>query len=128
MLVPDIEIIGSAAIVVGIGTSIKRKLSIWRGKRHKDPQRLFTQAQRREIFANCDGRCEYPTFLLGRCRAPATEADHIFPWSLGGQTTIENGSGLCKRHNLHKSNHIPSRRYMRRLRANRNKRKVNSDR
>lgn len=114
------EEIGLAAVfALSMARNLQHKFRIWRGKRNRDPRRLFSSAQRRQIFLKAHGQCEYPRFMLGRCPEDATEADHIFPWSLGGKTDVDNGSALCKKHNLHKSNRIPSRRYKRALQRNR---------
>ncbi|RKY53653.1 MAG: HNH endonuclease, partial [Candidatus Neomarinimicrobiota bacterium] len=32
------------------------------------------------------------------------QADHIIPWSKGGETTVENGQALCQRCNGSKGN------------------------
>jgi 5-methylcytosine-specific restriction endonuclease McrA len=113
------EVGGVVLVIAAAFRSIRFRLRISRGKRNKDPQRLFNQSQKRELYTRCGYRCEYPRPFLGRCHAKATEADHVYPWSLGGPTTLENAAGLCKRHNLKKSNHIPTRRYMRALNRNR---------
>ena len=34
-------------------------------------------------------------------------ADHIFPYSLGGKTILDNCQALCPTCNLKKSNHYP---------------------
>jgi hypothetical protein len=81
----------------------------------KDPQRSFTQAQRAAIFSRCGGRCEHHWPIVGRCRSAATHADHVWPWSKGGPTTLANAAGLCAFHNLSKGSRRPSIAYIRRL-------------
>ena len=60
------------------------------------------------------GRCEHSA-LGFRCRTPGGHADHIYPWSRGGRTTMANCQSLCPKHNLQKSAHIPSKFYIYRL-------------
>ena len=84
-------------------------------RRHLDPQRLYSTAQRRLIFELCGGRCEHKSMFWRRCRQPATHADHVYPHSRGGATTVENGQGLCQFHNLSKGGRTPSRIYRARL-------------
>lgn len=74
----------------------------WRARR--DPWRGFRFATRRRVFERAAGRCEAAAFLVwGRCKAEATEADHIYPWSRGGATILSNGQALCRAHNRAKS-------------------------
>ena len=58
----------------------------------KDPKRLFTPAQRREIFSQSNGICR-------ECKIQLSEtnfhADHIIPHVSGGKTVVENGQALC---------------------------------
>lgn len=88
-------------------------------RKPRDPQRLFTAAQRREMLDRSGGRCEHNPLIGGRCRAVANAGDHIYPWSKGGLTILSNGQMLCRRHNSQKSNHIPSRFYIHRLEVRR---------
>lgn len=106
-----------AAAVVGGGYALTRI----RGKQSgdgKDGQRLFSSSQREEAKRRAGGRCEASTFGF-RCRKPGEHADHIYPHSKGGQTTMSNCQSLCAPHNLAKSAKIPSRFYMSRLVARR---------
>lgn len=69
----------------------------------QDPQRMYTPEQRKEMFARAGGQCEYTGLLpWTRCRKPAEHADHLFPWSRGGATTLANGVASCARHNTSK--------------------------
>lgn len=76
----------------------------------KDPQRLYTPDQRYQLWKKQDGVC-----LVTREIIPESEinddskwaADHIIPFSKGGQTTIENGQLISKLANLKKSNKLP---------------------
>lgn len=91
-----------------------------RGAREqRDPQRVFTAAQRQAMFRRAGGQCEHKRMILPRCTAAPTHADHIFPWSRGGATVLSNGQALCARHNLAKSNKVPSSFYIWRLESRR---------
>jgi 5-methylcytosine-specific restriction endonuclease McrA len=69
----------------------------------KDPQRAYTSEQRTESFSLAGGQCEYTSsFLLFRCRRPAEHADHLFPWSRGGATSLANCVAACQHCNLSK--------------------------
>lgn len=68
-----------------------------------DPWRRYTGNARRQVMARASNRCEGAVFLAwGRCPDPATEVDHIYPWSRSGPTTPSNGQALCKSHNRSK--------------------------
>jgi hypothetical protein len=74
----------------------------------RDPWRGFKFAARRAVMARAGGRCEAPILLAwGRCPDPATDIDHIYPWSRGGPTVVSNGQALCRTHNRRKSNLRP---------------------
>jgi hypothetical protein len=64
-------------------------------------QRLFTGPTRRAIEVR-DRRCTDPL-----CDKPADqcEADHIIPFSQGGETTVENGRLRCGFHNRRRNHH-----------------------
>lgn len=53
----------------------------------------FTSAQRREIKARANNRCQ-------RCGCDITHkrwrANHIIPVALGGESVVENGEALCE--------------------------------
>ena len=74
----------------------------------RDPWRGFKFATRRAVMARAGGRCEAPMILAwGRCHDPATEVDHIYPWSRGGPSVVSNGQALCHAHNRRKSSLRP---------------------
>lgn len=75
----------------------------------RDPQRLFSDSERRAIFARAGDRCEHVSMLGRRCHAAASHADHVHPWSKGGATTLANAQALCARHNLTKAGGVPPR-------------------
>jgi hypothetical protein len=71
---------------------------------HTDPQRLFTEAQRIAIYRRDGGLCQAcleEGLSEEEARVPWTEfeADHIIPHHKGGETSLENGQLLCRRHN-----------------------------
>lgn len=74
----------------------------------KDPQRGFTSQQRSECFRRAGNRCEMETIWFGRCLGTAEHADHWLPHSRGGATNLANAVAACARHNLAKSDTVPS--------------------
>jgi hypothetical protein len=82
--------------------------SIIHGGHPRDPVRRFARLDKAQILRRAGGRCEHNGWISGRCRATqALEADHVHPWSRGGQTAVTNGQALCKRHNREKRATIP---------------------
>ncbi|MFW5928268.1 MAG: HNH endonuclease family protein, partial [Thermoplasmatota archaeon] len=70
-----------------------------------DEKRLFSKAQRIEIYRRDDGKCQ---MCLEDENIPDEEAkipwdkfdaDHVVKHSEGGKTTVENGRLLCRKHN-----------------------------
>jgi len=53
-----------------------------------DSRRLFSQGQKAELWARCQGRCGLCGEVIPEDKA---EYDHIQPWILGGRTETENG-------------------------------------
>lgn len=87
-----------------------------RAFQRRDPWRGFKYGPRRTVFARAQGRCEAARFIVwGRCPSPATEADHVYPWSRSGPTVLSNGQALCRGHNRSKSNLRPPWWYVRGL-------------
>ncbi|MDR1451705.1 MAG: DUF262 domain-containing protein [Helicobacteraceae bacterium] len=62
--------------------------------------RTFSDKQKQETYARQEGVC---TICKKRFEIGEMEADHITPWSQGGETTIENCQMLCKEDNRRKS-------------------------
>lgn len=81
----------------------------------KDSKRAFTSSQRTAAFTRAGNQCEHFGLFGRRCTASPSHADHIYPHSKGGATTLSNCQALCARHNLAKSAHVPSRLYVARL-------------
>lgn len=68
-----------------------------------DPQRAFTEAQRKVIWLRDDKRCQVKTHCGGmECDWDNWHADHKSPWSKGGTTTVANGQVCCPSCNLSK--------------------------
>ena len=66
----------------------------------KDRHRTFTEVQRRIIWANTKRK---KCYRCGReLKWPNFEIDHVYPYSKGGKTTIENSAIICKRCNCKK--------------------------
>jgi len=65
-------------------------------------RRLFTRRERRVLYRRADGRCEQCGAAIGR----DFHADHVYPFSKGGQTTLDNGQALCRPCNLKKTDMI----------------------
>lgn len=100
---------------VAVMAVVRTLAGLFAGSAQRDPQRLYSVDQKREMIRLCGGRCEHKTWWLPRCRGAAEHADHIVPWSKGGATSVSNGQMLCAYHNLLKSNWMPSRTYIVRL-------------
>lgn len=71
-----------------------------------DKQRVFTDDQRRAIWRRDQGICQIKDKCNGvKCEWDASwHADHIKPWSKGGETTVANGQVACAACNLAKGN------------------------
>lgn len=97
----------------------------WRRKRRSRPslyrrvlwypnarrRRDFTAEQRATMYARDGGRCHYCGVLVHyemNCQwvdgcDTCFEADHVVPWSRGGETVLSNGVTACRFHNRLKS-------------------------
>jgi 5-methylcytosine-specific restriction endonuclease McrA len=74
----------------------------------KDPQRMYTKAQRMQAAAQSGGQCEMEGFLWFRCRRPGAHGDHFYPHSLGGATDMANLVWACQQCNLRKGAKVPT--------------------
>lgn len=82
----------------------------------RDPWRGFKHAARAAVMDRAGGRCEGAQLVFGvRCDRPATDVDHVFPWSKGGPTIASNGQALCRGHNRSKAAMTPPWWYVRSL-------------
>jgi hypothetical protein len=101
-------LVGALFAIAVAGAVIRFARSAIHGGYARDPIRRFTVADKALILARAGGRCEHHAWLRGRCRqTERLEADHIHPWSRGGQSAIANGQAVCKRHNRAKRATIP---------------------
>jgi hypothetical protein len=67
--------------------------------RKKGSKRLFTIEQKIAIWENANGKCQAESCEEKFEHPRLADADHIMMWKDGGETTIENGRLLCKKHN-----------------------------
>lgn len=75
----------------------------------RDGQRLYPQDVKARLLRSAGYRCEHRYAFVLRCwRTTRLEADHVWPWCLGGRTSYVNGSILCKSHNARKGGRPPS--------------------
>ena len=102
-------------VLCAVGVAILIARSSGHASRQKDPQRNFTPTQRIEGFARARNQCEHVNVFGRRCTDAPTHGDHHHPHSKGGATSLSNFVALCARHNLTKSNHVPSHFATRRL-------------
>ena len=96
------QLIGGAAFLLVLVCPMPgRGLSAFH---RQDPWRRFKYEARRVVMSRAGNRCEGAVFLAwGRCAEPAIEADHVYPWSRSGPTTVGNGQALCGGHNRRKA-------------------------
>jgi superfamily II DNA or RNA helicase/ribulose bisphosphate carboxylase small subunit len=66
-------------------------------------RRSFTQSLKNILYVRAQGRCE----ICGKPLSRGWHADHKYPYSLGGLTSIENGQALCADCNLRKGASFP---------------------
>lgn len=64
--------------------------------------RKFNKSQRQTLFILADGKCRECGDDLG----DDWEADHVDPWSKGGETTLINGQALCQKCNRKKGDKV----------------------
>lgn len=70
----------------------------------EDPDRWFSPDQRKNGHARAGNVCEYTHTKTGeRCTNKSREADHFYPYSKGGTTTMQNLVAACTWHNQTKS-------------------------
>jgi len=78
-----------------------------------DNKRLFNEAEKIIIYRRDKGLCQQ-CLKDGKPENEAQvtwtqyQADHIFPYAKGGQTTIDNAQVLCVYHNVRKSATVPT--------------------
>jgi 5-methylcytosine-specific restriction endonuclease McrA len=62
----------------------------------KDPQRIFSDAQRRILWNTTDDRCCQNPKCKKRLDWDDFTIDHIDPYSKGGRTLLENAALMCR--------------------------------
>jgi hypothetical protein len=70
-----------------------------------DTERLFTNAQRYILWQRQEGKCLRTGKVIPQEDINNHElwaADHVIPYSLGGETSINNGELVCQKYNLKK--------------------------
>jgi 5-methylcytosine-specific restriction endonuclease McrA len=75
--------------------------------KQKDPVRIFTAAQKLEGYARANNQCEFESMIFKRCTKTASHADHWYPWSKGGNTSMMNFVAACPRCNTSKGAKVP---------------------
>jgi hypothetical protein len=68
-----------------------------------DPQRLFSERLKRDIYIRDKGICQ---ICFKKVNEQSWEADHKVAWIKGGTTTIENGQVTCKKCNQKKKDKL----------------------
>lgn len=74
----------------------------------KKTKRTFSKSEKITLWLASGGYCE----ICGQSLEDGFEADHIIPYSKGGQTTIQNGAALCRKCNRRKSNSMTTEQFM----------------
>jgi hypothetical protein len=95
---------GLFLVVLFIVAAVVHRRDVLRG----DPVLGFSRQQRREGTARAGGQCEMEAGLGRRCSRPAQHGDHLFPWSKGGSTNLQNFVAACAKCNRAKGARIPS--------------------
>jgi len=64
--------------------------------------RKFSGSQHIDMFIQSGGKCA----ICGKPLEPGWHADHVYPYSQGGPTVLENSQALCPECNLKKGNRL----------------------
>lgn len=74
----------------------------------KDEKRIFSDDERRILFLEAKGRCQWVDAEGNVCDKPLSpgewDADHIEPHTNGGRTSVDNGRVVCKWRNRSNGN------------------------
>lgn len=97
-----IGIVGAVLLVALIISSNRRMTP------QKDPQRMFSAAQRLEGFSRAGSQCELESVWFKRCTRRASHGDHHYPHSKGGATSMMNFTAACVRCNTSKGAKVPT--------------------
>ena len=101
-------VLGVFLVLFALSLIVRAIREVIHGGYSRDPARLFSRSDKALILARAGNRCERHILLVGRCRETSgLEADHVHPWSRGGQTGVANGQALCPRHNRQKRAIVP---------------------
>jgi 5-methylcytosine-specific restriction endonuclease McrA len=76
----------------------------------KDENRLFSKSERYQLWEQQGGVCSVTGKIIPESEINDDSkwaADHIIPFSKGGQTALDNGQLIDKTSNLKKSNKLP---------------------
>lgn len=69
----------------------------------RDPKRYFSSEERIVLLKRAKSKCK----ICGKHLTFRTMCgDHVYPWKLGGPTTLKNGQALCKKCNKLKGNKV----------------------
>ena len=63
-------------------------------------KRTFNKREKQALYIVADGKCE----ICGCELEPGWHADHVQPYSKGGETDVVNGQALCAKCNIQKGN------------------------
>lgn len=109
-------LVGAGLAVLLLGLLGRGARGLGRRSGPRDPRRMFTAEERRAGFARAGHRCELDVWLgLRRCPSPAQHADHWWPHTHGGASTMANLVAACVRHNTRKGSRLPTLSQTRRL-------------
>jgi hypothetical protein len=90
---PLVAVVVVIAVLVAVTGFVRHVIH---GGHSRDPIRRFTRQDKTTLLALAWHRCEHHYPLHGRCKTTdRLEADHIHPWSRGGQTAIANGQSCA---------------------------------
>ncbi len=67
--------------------------------KNRDSKRIFSIEQKIAIWERADKKCQFPNCSDEFPNFKDADADHIIMWNKNGETTVENGRLLCKKHN-----------------------------
>ena len=67
-------------------------------------RRAFNSREKVALFLSSNGECS----VCGVELSPGWHADHVHPWSRGGETDVRNGQALCPSCNIHKGDKMSS--------------------
>ena len=96
------------AVGVGVFVAVLNAVASAATVAGRDPQRMFTATQRKLAADLAGGRCEMERLWWFRCHRDGGHADHFFPHSRGGASTMTNLVWACPSCNLAKSATVPT--------------------